>query len=74
MTTDLEQCYETPPNWTIFGIRFERQANPVLRWRRWGCSDGAWGVANCRTPLGALIAQRRWQKKARTLGPDGRPR
>jgi len=74
MSTELDRCFQSPPNWTVFGIRIERQAAPARRWHRWGCSDGSYGVANYRTPVGAILAQRRWRKKARTLGPDGQPR
>lgn len=35
-------------------LRFEHQPNG-----RWGVSDGMCGVANCRTPIGALISHRR---------------
>ena len=65
--TDLEQCAQMPPNWTIFGLRFERYpraaSGPGSR-GRWGCSDGAYGVGNCRTPLHAWLAQRRWKRES----------
>jgi hypothetical protein len=73
VTTQLDRCAAAPPSWTVRGLRFERNRQPIRRFHRWGCSDGAYGVANCRTPLGAFIAQRRWRRKAMTLGPDGTP-
>lgn len=29
---------------------------------RWGMSDGSKGVGGCRTPFGAWLALRRWQR------------
>jgi hypothetical protein len=55
------------------------EAAPRHRWQigryqvaydhgRWGISDGSKGVMNHRTPLGAWLAFRRWQRTAPT-GP-----
>jgi hypothetical protein len=59
----LEQCVQAPPSWRIGRMRFERNADPIRRWHRWGCSDGAYGVCNYVTPLGALLAQRCWRRE-----------
>ena len=55
----VERCTAAPPSWQIGRYRFERNPQPVKRWRRWGCSDGAYGVGNCVTPVAAFLAQRR---------------
>lgn len=56
-------CAQAPPSWQIGRFRFERQADPVRRWHRWGCSDGSYGAANCATPFGAFLAQRHWRRR-----------
>jgi hypothetical protein len=65
---ELDRCAAAPPHWRIGRYRFERNPQPIRRWHRWGCSDGACGVANYTSPLTAFFAQRRW---ARMLPPAG---
>ena len=36
---------------------------------RWGASNGSVGVGGHRTPAGALLALRRWARKAVTVPP-----
>jgi hypothetical protein len=54
---EAEHCAAAPRHrWQIGRYRLEYDSG------RWGLSDRCKGVGNCRTPLGAWLALRRWQR------------
>lgn len=54
MTGQLQPMAGPRNRWQIGRFSFSRYGRG-----RWNVDDGCFGAGNCKTPLGALIAQRR---------------
>jgi hypothetical protein len=71
LTAESSPC-ATGRRWRIGSVEFEclprAESGPGSR-GRWGASNGSVGVGGHRTPVGALLALRRWAREAVALPP-----